>query len=290
MTKVPPNTGSFISEHPCDIETLPYGYVHCRCPSLAPANRWKNKIVQPFFGWTGFSTRIPLLNAGVASRCLRRVSICFHWFPGRRSSEAPRTIYRRFERTCHGGPAMKRAQFLTLVGVTLGIVFSAISPARAQQQPLPVQPAPSASQNSSAAQAPTNAQQRADLVRKRAEWFQKQRAYPNHAHPRRRVAKGDRAAQRDDPAAALGRSPRCSGNHFFSRRTACGTRSVRNRPMFQLFSVVFPVLITSAFRRFRDASRRWPWTQPTRLGIRSISAQRPEASGKRQMGAQAGRL
>src|ERR1700687_5896921 len=83
----------------------------------------------------------------------------------------------------HGGPAMKRAQFLALVGVTLGIVFSSISPARAQQQPLPVQPAPSASQNSSAAQSPTSAQQRADLVRKRAEWFQKQRAYPDQRIP-----------------------------------------------------------------------------------------------------------
>ena len=73
---------------------------------------------------------------------------------------------------------MKRAQFLSLVGVSLAIGLIAISPARAQQQPLPVQPAPSSSQNSSATQAPTNAQQRADLVRKRAEWFQKQRAYP----------------------------------------------------------------------------------------------------------------
>ena len=73
---------------------------------------------------------------------------------------------------------MKRAQFLSLVGVSLAIGLIAISPARAQQQPLPVQPAPSSTQNSSTTQAPTNAQQRADLVRKRAEWFQKQRAYP----------------------------------------------------------------------------------------------------------------
>ena len=73
---------------------------------------------------------------------------------------------------------MKRAQFLSLVGVSLAIGLIAISPARAQQQPLPVQPAPSSSQNSTTTQGPTNAQQRADLVRKRAEWFQKQRAYP----------------------------------------------------------------------------------------------------------------
>jgi hypothetical protein len=78
---------------------------------------------------------------------------------------------------------MRRAQFLSLVGVSLGIGLIAISPARAQQQPLPVQPAPSSSQNSTTTQAPTNAQQRADLVRKRAEWFQKQRAYPNQRIP-----------------------------------------------------------------------------------------------------------
>ena len=79
---------------------------------------------------------------------------------------------------------MKRAQFLTLIGATLAISFSLISPARAQQQqqqqpqPQPVRPTPPASQNSSAAPAPLTAQQRADLVRKRAQWFHDQRAYP----------------------------------------------------------------------------------------------------------------
>src|ERR1700674_1009917 len=73
--KIPPSTGSFFTGLSCDIQALPYGYVHCRCPSLAPANRWKNKIIQPMFGWTGSSTRIPLCSSRVASCRLRRVRL-----------------------------------------------------------------------------------------------------------------------------------------------------------------------------------------------------------------------
>src|SRR5258708_31604854 len=81
---------------------------------------------------------------------------------------------------------MSRVRLLVLIGVSSAIGFGSITPARAQQQQqqaLPVQQAPPDNQNSSAAPATTTAQQRADLIRKRAEWFQKQRAYPSARGP-----------------------------------------------------------------------------------------------------------
>jgi uncharacterized repeat protein (TIGR01451 family) len=84
---------------------------------------------------------------------------------------------------------MTRVFRLTLRVLILGIGFGSILPARAQQQqpqgqPQQAQQAPSTSQNSSStADAAVAAQRRADLIRKRAEWFQRQRAYPNQRIP-----------------------------------------------------------------------------------------------------------